>query len=307
VVRRYSRPPYNIKFWELFNEPDGTKPLYGAAITTWGYYGKDYALMLKAAYPAIKAADPDSQLVFGGLAYGNFTDDPDANNGNFYRNFLNVVLWHGAGEYFDYMNFHYYYFARDVWGDITGKISHLEEMMAGHGVEKPMICTEVGIWGYDEPYYLTLQARYLPRVFVRGFSEGLETVLWFPLATEEGHTFEGGLIREEDLSEKPAFISYQVMAAELADHRYRRELETGSTLLEGYEFVSSATGKSKLIIWAQDGESDYYAVTAERIRVAGIGGNQAIIVDGSGGDYDGENNGRVLISVTASPVYVQEW
>ncbi len=36
VVNRYSRPPYNIKYWELFNEPDGTRSDYWAIINTWG-------------------------------------------------------------------------------------------------------------------------------------------------------------------------------------------------------------------------------------------------------------------------------
>jgi len=66
VVNRYRRPPYNIKCWEIFNEPDGTKPLYGpGSASSWGYFGKEYALMLKAVYPVIKASDAASRVVMG--------------------------------------------------------------------------------------------------------------------------------------------------------------------------------------------------------------------------------------------------
>lgn len=76
LVARYSVAPYNVRYWELGNEPDvapafvpETMP-YGC----WGdtndpYYGGGYfAEMLKRAYPAIKQANPHAQVVLGGLA-----------------------------------------------------------------------------------------------------------------------------------------------------------------------------------------------------------------------------------------------
>jgi len=304
VVNRYSRPPYNIKYWELFNEPDGTQPLWGAGITTWGYFGKEYALMLKEAYPAIKASDPSAQLVMGGLAYDGFTKD----GGNFYKPFINNVLANGGGEYFDIMNFHYYYFARETWeGSIIGKVNALKVVMAQYGIDKPMICTEVGIWGYEEEYYLDLQARYVPMVYTRGFSAGLASVLWFPLASSAGGIFEGGLLREEDLSEKPAYLSYKVMISELGDYRYSAVIQTGSADLEGYEFISSSTGKSKYLIWAQEDTSGYISFPYERIRVVAIDGSVDFITDGGAGDLDNKNNGQIWIAITPSPVYVESW
>ncbi|MEA1928909.1 MAG: cellulase family glycosylhydrolase, partial [Candidatus Auribacterota bacterium] len=301
VVNRYSRPPYNIKYWELFNEPDGTKPLYGATINTWGYYGKEYALMLKAVYPAIKAADPSARVVMGGLAYDGFIN---GDSGNFYQRFINDVIENGGAPYFDIMNFHYYYFARETWGNINGKANHLKAVLAWYGVSKPMICSEVGIWGYEEPYYLDLQARYVPMVFSRGLSAGLETVLWFPLSTEEGLTFDGGLLREEDLSDpKPAYISYQTMTSELDDYRYCAVIETGSTDLEGYEFISNENGKSKEVVWAQEDTSGFMIFPYESIRVVAIDGTEWVITDGSAGDSDGNNNGQVRILITSSPLY----
>jgi hypothetical protein len=64
LVARYSVAPYNVKYWEMWNEPDFPiitgDQIYGC----WGdpsdaYYGGGYyAEMLKAVYPQIKAADP---------------------------------------------------------------------------------------------------------------------------------------------------------------------------------------------------------------------------------------------------------
>jgi len=84
LVTRYSVPPYNVKYWELGNEPEvnseGVLPdmMFGC----WGdpeddYYGGEYyAEMLKVVYPVIKEADPESQVVFGGLLLNCDPDDP---------------------------------------------------------------------------------------------------------------------------------------------------------------------------------------------------------------------------------------
>jgi Cellulase (glycosyl hydrolase family 5) len=316
VVNRYSRPPYKIKYWEFFNEPDGTKWGTGpGGATNWGYFGEEYALMLKAVYPAVKAADPASLVVMGGLAYDSFVEDTDSKTrkafiaagkgGIFNRDFLDDVLLNGGGDYFDIMNFHYYYFARDTWGNIIGKTAHLRDLLAGYGYNKPMICTEVGIWGYEEEYYLDIQARYLPMVHARGLSAGLGAVLWYPLASDKAWAFQGGLLREEDLSAKPAYLSYQTMIAELGDYSYSEIVETGDTNLEGYEFVSRLTGKNKQVIWAAEDTSGYMSFQHERVRAVTIDGSEHYITDGGAGDSDGSNNGQVRILITSSPVYVE--
>ena len=86
LVKKYSQAPYNIKYWELGNEPDvdyravGDRSPFGC----WGkeedefYGGEYYAEMLKVAYPAIKSADPLAQVLIGGLLLDcDPTDPPD--------------------------------------------------------------------------------------------------------------------------------------------------------------------------------------------------------------------------------------
>ena len=75
VVDRYSRPPYNVRYWEIGNEPDIDPSIIGghSGYGCWGnvngeYYGGGYfAEMLKVVYPAIKAAEPGAQVILGGL------------------------------------------------------------------------------------------------------------------------------------------------------------------------------------------------------------------------------------------------
>jgi hypothetical protein len=77
VVKRYSIPPYNVKYFEIWNEPD-VDPYQHAFTPThqygcWGdlsdpYYGGGYyGEMLRVVYPAMKAANPSVNLVLGGL------------------------------------------------------------------------------------------------------------------------------------------------------------------------------------------------------------------------------------------------
>ena len=120
AVNRYKAPPYNIKYWELGNEPDTpilyTKNVFGC----WGevgdpYFGGEfYAQMLKAAYPAIKAADPQAQVLIGGL----MLDNPDGKTKNAPR-FLEGILRGGGGPFFDAVSFHSYSYPSGAVGRMS--------------------------------------------------------------------------------------------------------------------------------------------------------------------------------------------
>ncbi len=67
AVERYSAPPYNVKYWEIYNEPDvprntNNESPYGMMYGCWGisgdtYFGGEaYGEMLKVVYPYIKSA-----------------------------------------------------------------------------------------------------------------------------------------------------------------------------------------------------------------------------------------------------------
>lgn len=67
LVNRYSKPPYNVHYWEIYNEPDNTDVNRAWLGGCWGGKGKEYGDMLKTAYPAIKAADPDAEVMLGSI------------------------------------------------------------------------------------------------------------------------------------------------------------------------------------------------------------------------------------------------
>jgi len=84
AVRRYSVPPYNVRYWEIWNEPDVAWQIsdpnsgFGCLgdLNDPYYGGGHYAAILKAVYPAVKAANPAAQVVFGGLLLDCDPDHP---------------------------------------------------------------------------------------------------------------------------------------------------------------------------------------------------------------------------------------
>jgi hypothetical protein len=181
AVARYSKPPYNIKYWEIGNEPDVDPTLmnYNMQIFgCWGdkndtdYYGGDYyAEMLKVVTPAIKAADPEAKVIVGGLlldcdpTYAYPPPPPPAQPKNCDSgNFLDGILANGGADYFDYVAFHGYAWywpgnaqnppqindeTHSDWahrgGVVVGKIDFLREVMANHNVSKPLILNEAAL------------------------------------------------------------------------------------------------------------------------------------------------------------------
>lgn len=134
IVSKYSKAPYNIQYWEIWNEPDGLKDkndpngLFGC----WGdpsdqqyFGGRAYGEMLIKAGGAVLRADPPdasrsyagSRVVFGGLLLDCLKPCPSAD-------FLDGALGAravvdgkttSAAQWFQVMNFHAY----DIWRDNT--------------------------------------------------------------------------------------------------------------------------------------------------------------------------------------------
>ncbi|MCK4827856.1 hypothetical protein KA005_69650, partial [bacterium] len=116
AVSRYSSPPFNVKFWELGNEPDVDPSLVrpNSVFGCWGdnsdpYYGGGYyAEMLKVVYPAIKAADPEAKVLIGGLLLDCDPTYPPEGKDCKPGKYLEGILRNGGGEYFDIVSFHGY-------------------------------------------------------------------------------------------------------------------------------------------------------------------------------------------------------
>jgi hypothetical protein len=77
LARQGSLPPaQGIRIWEVWNEPD--------VDTFWKASVNDYARLLKMSYIVIKMADPNAQVMFGGLLF--------ATDGNWLAGVLNIFI-----------------------------------------------------------------------------------------------------------------------------------------------------------------------------------------------------------------------
>ena len=135
AVERYSQPPFNVTYWELWNEPDVSAEGFDPSMPfgCWGEYGDAYfggaayAAMLKQAYPKIKAANPDVQVLIGGLLLDcDPRNPPEFPAGSGQKKdcsparYLEGILVNGGGDYFDGVSFHAY----DVYLGELGKYSN---------------------------------------------------------------------------------------------------------------------------------------------------------------------------------------
>jgi hypothetical protein len=301
AVARYGAGPYNVKYWELYNEPDNGSEFY--AEHGWGFWGNEpaaYADMLAAVYQPMKTADPQARIVFGGLAYDWWTSD----GGPFVKEFLDGVLQHGGGDFFDVMNFHYYPPFHPNWEDygpgIIGKATYLRDKLASYGVYKPFICTETTAASDDHE----LQSRYVPQVFVRSLAADLGMTIWFYLVDDEELGLPKPGLLNPDLSPKPAYSAYQTFAGQLADAEYVRTLspaDTGSRQIEAHEFLMPDRSTHVIVAWTNDGQERRMSVAAFWIVVVDKFGNETSLYDGD----DGEMDDRVWLTMGPSPLYLR--
>ena len=252
LVGRYSQPPYNVKLWELYNEPDNNHTEMPEQGGCWGQYATEYAALLADVYPAIKAADPESQLIFGGLAYDFFEGFDEG--GLFNADFLDDVLSSPGGSSFDIMNFHYYrafHWRWDQFGrDVIGKTTHLRDKLATYELSKPIMVSEIG-HPSDGPasdgqdYSDEASSRYVLQAHARGLAAGLHSMIWFEMVDSSVEPRKYGLLAE-DQTTKPAYDAYQTLVEQLDGLPYLRDDSMGD--LEVYVF--DAGDRHKSVCWS---------------------------------------------------------
>ncbi len=283
AVKRYSMPPYNVKFWELGNEPDVDPSLVQpkSVFGCWGnqndpYYGGGYyAEMLKSVYPTIKSADPESKILIGGLLLDCDPTRPPEGKDCKPGNFLEGILRNGGGDYFDIVSFHgyppytdssseggglYYDEHFPSWehrgGVVLGKVDFLRQVMASYSIDKPIIHTEGSLicpeWNTEdcsppgEKFYED-QADYIIWMFVRNWANGLLGTIWYQF---EGPGWRHGALLDENQDPKPAYYALEFLAEELNGGEYTGQV-TQYDQLTGYEFTKS--NKKVWVIWSPDG------------------------------------------------------
>lgn len=299
-----------VNYWQLYNEPDrGTKNNPGYFRNGWGEVPEKYADMLKAVYPAIKGANPNAQVVFGGIAYESFH--------LFVEDFTDGVLKAGGGDYFDIMAFHIYPEFWKVHADhppgLYEKSLKIRKILADNGVDKPLFITETGSHSNRHASFTMteeLQARYVPQLFIQALQAGAEAVIWFMLydTPDTFYPYQTGLVTNDDPpQQKLSFDAFRVATDALedaeivkiwgADEKPRDDLFV-------YELRKQDSGKRFFITWLGDIYSTATTeiqIEAEYVTRRDLFGIGVIVVD----QADGNDDGFVTIRVGSQPIYIE--
>ena len=208
-----------VEAYEIWNEPNLSSFYTGTV--------EQYVGMLKAAYPAIKAADPAAQVVLGAPAYND-------------TNWLGAVYGAGAQGSFDVMGTHPYLAPSDlppetpdtkgtnIW--LLTHVTAVHNMMVAYGDgAKPIWFTEFGWsnhantgteYNWQKGVTLEQQADYLLRTltFVGATYPYVTHVFWY----NERDRVSGNVqvdnygLMYRDLTPKPVYLALQSFLAPAA-------------------------------------------------------------------------------------------
>lgn len=276
MVKRYSSPPYHVKYWEIWNEPDVDPSLVpgDSGFGCWGdegdpYYGGEYyAEMLKAVYPMVKLADPEAKVLLGGLLLDCDPTLTSSDKACLRGNFLEGVLRNDGGNYFDIVSYHaypaylgdmrsvmYYSDWEQRGGILMGKVDFLREVMERYNQNKPLMNTETSFlcpeWSkaYCNPPkadFFEAQADYVPRLYVRNLAAGVAATYWYAF-DETGWRYSSAL--DGNRNPKPAFSAFLQMRRFLEGTTYLGPLAMPEGF-EGYEFDG---GTERIwVVWTKE-------------------------------------------------------
>jgi hypothetical protein len=295
-----------VLHWEFYNEPDAQTDHADAG---WGDFPERYAAMLKLAHGAVKGANPNAYVIFGGIAFDWYTDE----GGPFIRNFLDNVLQHGAGPYFDMMNFHTYPAFSLNWAPhgpgLYQKAQAVRAKLAEHGLNKPIIVTEAG-WYSDtgtphNPSSPEIQARYVTILFTQSLAADLDLMIWWMLFDPGGHGLDYGLVTEANPpAYKPSFHAYSTIVDKLGNATFQGVVPTGVAAAEAYRFRDDLTDETIYVAWlnpVNTGGNFTLRVPGAQATVSNIYGNGNVVRDAD----DGAADGQISVQVGAQPVYVE--
>jgi hypothetical protein len=199
-----------VEAWEIWNEPN---------LSRFWPTGPDpakYTELLKAAYPAVKSADPNAKVVFAGPSTNDY-------------NFIEGAYAAGAKGNFDVMGTHPYSCKSPeaVWST-NGRVSQfaylgyreIRKSMLARGDDKPIWFTEFG-WGTSSQecgVSEATQADYLTKAFKLAAQDSyVQVAFWYNLRNNywmhdaDDVESQYGLLRT-DFSRKPSYDAFKACA-----------------------------------------------------------------------------------------------
>ena len=312
LVSRYRQPPFNVRYWELGNEPDfdPNRLPRDEWFGCWGdiddpyYGGEHYGNMLKVVAPAIRAADPSAQILNGGLSLGY-----SAGEKGYPENFMEGILRVGAGDSFDIAAYHVYpeYGGYDVDRDLKsgpwepmggmtiGKAKFLREVMARYGVEKPLMLNETGLMfstGEPGPDYFEAQADHIVRLVTRALSVDIMAICWYTL---NGPGWRYTSLLDGDQLPRPGFMAYQHLIKQAGANRTTIPVTDYGPSIEAYRFTHGVDVVD--VLWSR--EATPQTVRLPRARVIRMYERDGAVIPPT------IAGGQVTLEVGVSPVYVR--
>lgn len=222
----------SVNYWEIWNEPD-VAPNETSDNTGMGcwldlslpYYGGSYyGEVIKQVAPAIKAANPNAQVIAGALLYG-WPDDSKP------RTFLEGLLASGAGPMFDMLSFHAY----GEWGAgdlLINKTARIRQVLSSYGMpNKPLIATEIAATCGSTNVascppnfeaWKQRQANYAARIYAEAIALNLAGAFWYTLVSQSPGFNYSQLIDDQDgtLAPRESYYAFLNSAKLLRGARY---------------------------------------------------------------------------------------
>jgi hypothetical protein len=280
VVQRYSKHPYNVKYWEIWNEPDIDPRISGNWIGCWGdeadpYYGGGvYGDMLEIVSPAMKGADSEANVIVGGLLLDcRPQDSPDPSDPCSPANFLEGILVSGGGPHFDGIGFHSYDYYNNFWGRygnltwqsywdnggpvINAKADFIQSLLEEYTIpnkflmnlESAVLCDPS--WGLDcgSPFEVT-KAYYIAQAYTVAIAQGLLANVWYSVL---GWPDRNTALLDGNLNPLPAYNAYKFTASILGSSTFVRVIppnELQNKPVYGYELDRG--DRNVWVLWAHN-------------------------------------------------------
>ncbi len=274
LVGRYKD---KVHYWEVWNEPNisqfwSPKP-----------NADDYARLLRATRTTTIATDPKSKLV------GCVTAGPDTQ-------FIRKVLEAGAGDAFDILSIHNYF-----WTDegIINDLRSIRALMSEFQQEKPIWITEIGWptgknWMSEED-----QAKMLVRVFTLSLAEGVERLFYYNSTDYQpwdsgGWDGRTGLFDQGDIP-KAAAVAYNELIWQLGGMKYGGKLNVGKGVYGRY---FARGDEQTAVIWTTGSQRVTVSLptNAPEVTVIDMLGRESFVKP---------EKGILSLSVTDRPQYVK--
>ena len=322
MVARYSVAPYNVKYWELWNEQDTPYFAVDPGFGCWGdgsdpyFGGGDYADMLKVVYPQIKAANSQAQVLIGGLLLDCDPRGACAAVGNdpLPPKYLEGILQNNGGPYFDGVSFHAYdyysmasgQYSNPNWGSawnttgpvVIAKSQFIQSLLSQYGVtgkylmntESALICGSTGFESNCQTEaFANTKAYYVTQVYAASIAQGLRANTWYNTLGWRG----SGLL-DGNLNGLPAYTAFQFGRNELRYAGYLGDINAGDiggvSGVKGYKFQRG--DRRVWVLWSLDGST--HTINLASVPLAAWDALGVSIIP------------NASMSVTLKPVYL-EW